>query len=109
MGECGAAATAAGRAALPEAKPTLVFFYSPRSGRSRRAESFLAQVLQRRRNHDTFRLCRIEYDKHLDLAERLGVEQPPALLVIEDKRVRARMETPRGCAEITALLTPWLK
>ena len=46
---------------LPEAKPevTLAFFFSPRSGRSRRAEGYLAEVLQRRRNHDTFKVVRV--------------------------------------------------
>jgi hypothetical protein len=90
-------------------KPTLVFLYSRHSGRSRRVEGFLAQVLQRRSNHDTFALRQIEYETHLDLAARLGVEQPPALVVIEEKRVRARLEQPRGCTDITAVLAPWLK
>ena len=36
-------------------KPGLVFFHSQRSGRSRRVEGYLAQVLQRRRNHATFK------------------------------------------------------
>jgi thioredoxin-like negative regulator of GroEL len=91
------------------AKPMLIFFYSQLSGSSRRAEGFLAQVLQRRRNHDTFTLRRVEYEKHLDLASRLGVERPPALLVIEDKRLRARLERPHGCVAITKLLAPWLR
>ncbi len=37
------------------AKPSLVFFHSASSGRCRRVEGFLAQVLQRRANHDTLR------------------------------------------------------
>jgi thioredoxin-like negative regulator of GroEL len=96
-------------AAEAQAKPTLVFFYSPRSGSSRRVEGFLAQVLQRRRNHDTFILRRIDYEAHGDLAARLGVAQPPAIVVVEAKRVRARLERPRGCVDIKATLTPWLK
>jgi thioredoxin-like negative regulator of GroEL len=103
------AATTAGPATAPAAKPILAFFYSRLSGSSRRAEGFLAQVLQRRRNHDTFTLHRIEYETHLDLAARLGVEQLPTLVVIEGRRVRARLERPRGCVQITALLAPWLK
>ena len=90
-------------------KPTLLFFYSPTSGRSRRAEAFLAQVLQRRRNHDTFSLVRIEYESRPDLAVRCGVEEAPALVVVEAKHVRARLEHPRGCTEIHSLLAPWLK
>jgi hypothetical protein len=42
--------------------PQLVFFYSPRSGQSRRADGFLAQVLQRRHNHETFTLVRVDVE-----------------------------------------------
>jgi thioredoxin-like negative regulator of GroEL len=90
-------------------KPTLVFFYSPRSGRCRRVEGFLAQVLQRRRNHETFELYRIACDERPDLVERFGVEGTPTLVVVEDKRVQARLERPRGCREIERFLGPWLK
>jgi thioredoxin-like negative regulator of GroEL len=90
-------------------KPTLVFFYSATSGASRRAEGFLAQVLQRRRNHDTFSVQRVAYEERPDLAARLRVESAPAILVIEARRVRARLEQPRGCAELAAALAPWLK
>ena len=89
--------------------PLLLFFYSERSGQSRRVEGFLAQVLQRRRNHDTFQVRRIDHDKHRDLAQRLGVETTPALVVIEDKRVQARLEQPRGCVAISETLAPWLR
>jgi thioredoxin-like negative regulator of GroEL len=96
-------------ASTQETKPTLLFFYSATSGSSRRAEGFLAQVLQRRRNHETFTVRRIDCDEHAELASRLGVDQPPAIVVVEAKRVRARLERPRGCADISATLAPWLK
>lgn len=99
----------AASAAASSGRPTLAFFYSATSGRSRRAEGFLAQVLQRRRNHETFTIHRIDFDAHKELATRLGVEQPPALLVVENKRVRAKLERPRGCVDITKLLDPWLQ
>lgn len=92
-----------------QTKPTLVFFYSPTSGSSRRTEGFLAQVLQRRRNHDTFAVKRVDYDARPDLAARLGIESAPAIVVIEARRVRARLERPRGCAELQMALAPWLK
>jgi hypothetical protein len=91
------------------AKPILVFLYSPTSGGSRRAEGFLAQVLQRRRNHDTFDLRRVNVEERPDLAARLGVDSVPAIVVIEGKRVRARLERPRGCAELSAALAAWLR
>ena len=38
----------------PAARPMLLFFFEQTSGPCRRAEGYLAQVLQRRSNHDTF-------------------------------------------------------
>ena len=90
-------------------KPRLVFFHSAVSGHCRRVEGFLAQVLQRRRNHDTFQLLRIDYEARPDLARKCGIEQPPALVVVHERRVRLRIEGPRGCAEIQRALAPWLR
>lgn len=89
-------------------KPGLVFFYSSRSGACRRAEGFLAQVLQRRRNHGTFRLYRVAQEERPDLVERFRVERMPTLVVVEDRIVRARLESPRGCRDIERFLAPWL-
>ena len=90
-------------------RPRLVFFYSRQSGRSRRAEGFLAQVLQRRRNFENFEVYRVDASEKPELSERLRVERLPTLMVVEDKRVRARLEEPRGCADIEEALRPWLK
>ena len=90
------------------AKPQLLFFYSRTSGSSRRAEGFLAQVLQRRGNHHSFRLRRIDVERHADLVERFRIEAVPALVVVADRAVRARLASPRGCAEIRDTLAPWL-
>jgi thiol-disulfide isomerase/thioredoxin len=96
--------------AAPSAQlPGLVFFYSPVSGSCRRVEGFLAQVLQRRRNHGTFKLYRVDEQERPDLVERFGVATMPTLVVVEDKIVRARLERPRGCREIESFLAPWLK
>jgi thioredoxin-like negative regulator of GroEL len=89
-------------------KPGLVFFHSALSGQCRRVEGFLAQVLQRRRNHETFRLYRVEESDRPDLVERFGVSSLPTLVVVEGKAVRARLERPRGCREIERFLAPWL-
>jgi thioredoxin-like negative regulator of GroEL len=91
------------------AKPGLVFFYSPLSGNCRRVDGFLAQVLQRRRNHGTFKLYRVDEQERPDLIERFGVARTPTLVVVEGKLVRARLEKPRGCREIEDFLAPWLK
>jgi thioredoxin-like negative regulator of GroEL len=91
------------------ASPLLVVFSDRRSGPARRAEGFLAQVLQRRRNHSTFRLQHVDVSDRPELAERFAVNVTPTLLVIEDNRVRARVAAPGGCREIETVLAPWLK
>ena len=85
-----------------------MFFYSQTSGACRRAESFLAQVLQRRRNHDTFKLYRVDEQERPDLLERFRVKTLPTLVVVEGKTVRARLERPGGGHEIERFLAPWL-
>lgn len=90
-------------------RPKLLFFYSPLSGRCRRSEGFLAQVLQHRHNHDTFDLIRVPVDRRPDLAERLRVDAVPTFLVVEDRRVRGRIVAPGGCRDLEGFLKPWLK
>jgi thioredoxin-like negative regulator of GroEL len=90
-------------------RPLLIFFTSETNGRCRRAEGFLAQVLQRRHNHDTFALLFVEQDEHPELLERFQVEKTPTLMVVADKVVRGRLIEPRGCEEIQAFLAPWLR
>jgi thioredoxin-like negative regulator of GroEL len=89
-------------------KPRLVCFYRMSDGRSRVIDRFLAQVLQRRRNHDTFVVHRVDVTKRPDLAERFEVDQIPTLVVVKDKRVEGRVAKPRNCGEIRQLLEPWL-
>ncbi|HWG55331.1 MAG TPA: thioredoxin family protein [Gaiellaceae bacterium] len=90
-------------------KPRLIFFTSSVSGHCRRVEGFLAQVLQRRRNHGTFRLYRVDENERPDLVERFGVTKLPTLVVVDGRRERARLERPRGCRDIEQLLGPWLR
>ena len=94
--------------AVATEKPRLVFFQSTASGRSRRVEGFLAQVLQRRANHDTFRIHRVDAQQQAELVERFGVDTIPTLVVVEEKRVKGQLEDPRGCREIESFLAPWL-
>lgn len=90
-------------------KPTLVFFYSTTSGRCRRAEGFLAQALQRRHNHDTFELVRVNVEARPDLAERFRVGELPTLVVVQDRRVVRRLVSPRGTRQLQRELAPWLR
>ena len=98
-------------AAAPESfrRPRLILFYSPVSGRCRRTEAFVAQVLQRRRNHDTFELIRVAVDRRPDLAERFLVTEVPTIVVVEDRKVRKRIVAPSGSRELETALAPWLK
>jgi thioredoxin-like negative regulator of GroEL len=92
---------------LPD-RPRLVFFYSPLSGRCRRVEGFIAQVLQRRRNHETFDLVRVPVDERPDLAEKFRVEKVPTICVVQGHKLRRRIVAPRGCRELERELEPWL-
>ena len=93
----------------PTAKPRLVFFYSGSSGACRRVEGFLAQVLQRRGNHDTFRLDRIEENERPDLHQRFRIDEVPTLVVVVGRHAKARLVAPRGAAAIERFLAPWLR
>jgi thioredoxin-like negative regulator of GroEL len=89
-------------------RPRLVFFHSSVNGYCRRVEGFLAQVLQRRRNHATFKVVHVAEEERPDLLERFAIEEVPTLVVVEGKTVRARLERPRGCRDIEGFLAPWL-
>ena len=89
--------------------PTIVMFESAHSGQCRKIDAFLAAILQRRRNHGTFSVSRVDVDKRPDLAERFHVTCVPTLLVVDQGRICARLERPRGVPEITRMLTPWLR
>ena len=90
-------------------QPRLVFFHSSLSGQCRRVEGFLAQVLQRRRNHGTFKLVRVAEEERPDLLERFKVSTVPTIMVVEGKAVAGRLERPRGCRDIEGFLSPWLQ
>jgi thioredoxin-like negative regulator of GroEL len=93
----------------PAPRPKLIFVRSETSGRSRRAEGYLAQVLQRRGNHDTFELVWVEADRQPELAARLGAEAVPTLIVVEGRHISARLSAPGGSRDIREFLAPWLK
>lgn len=92
-----------------ELRPGLIFFYSPLSGRCRRVEGFIAQVLQRRRNHDTFDLVRVSVDGRPDLAEKFHIDEVPTVCVVEGRKLRRTIVAPSGCRELERELEPWLR
>jgi thioredoxin-like negative regulator of GroEL len=91
----------------PRAKPTLVVFYSPTSGRCRRLDGVLANILRSRRNYEAFEVVRVDIRERPDLAERFRVETVPTLLVIEGRRVVRRIVSPNG-VELERELARWL-
>jgi thioredoxin-like negative regulator of GroEL len=104
-----AADTRSTLAARTADRPRLVFFYARNSGRSRRVEAYLSQVIQRRRNHESFQIYHVDVDEHAELAQRFGVRDVPTIVIVQGKRVRGRLEMPRGCRDIEKLLAPWLR
>jgi thioredoxin-like negative regulator of GroEL len=90
-------------------KPMLLLFTSPTDGHSRRVQGYLAQVLQRRHNHDTFNLQIIDVAQRSDLVQRLRIDQVPTLIAVDERRVQGRLSNPRGCSEIQTFLAPWLR
>ena len=91
-----------------DARPGLIFFTSNTSGRCRRIEGYLAQVLQRRRNHDTFKYYAVAQEKRPDLLAKFNIELTPTLVVLEGKLITAKLEQPRSGKEIERFLAPWL-
>ena len=89
-------------------RPEIVFFGSSRSGHCRRVEGFIAQVLQRRRNHETFDLVRVSVERRPDLAEKFRIEQVPTICVVEGRKLCRTIVAPRGCRELERELEPWL-
>ena len=89
-------------------RPRLVYFFSSTDGLSRRVEGYLDAVLQRRGNHDTFDVIRVDVVRRTDLAERFRVAVVPTIVVIESNRVQGRLERPRGNTAIAAFLAQWL-
>jgi hypothetical protein len=90
-------------------RPLLLFFSDARDGRCRRMEGYLAQVLQRGQNHDTFVVHHFDIQSKPVLRERFGVTEVPELIVLTGDGIEGRLPRPQSCAEIRALLAPWLK
>jgi len=75
----------------------LVFFTSRQSGPARRMESLLAHVARKER--DQLDVKKVDVEERPDLASRFGVDEAPALVLLKDRRIVARIDgratTPR--------------
>jgi thioredoxin-like negative regulator of GroEL len=72
-------------------------------------EGFIAQVLQRRRNHDTFEIVKVSVDERPDLARKFQVDELPTICVVDDRRLQLSIVSPRGCRQLERELEPWLR
>jgi thioredoxin 2 len=82
---------------MADDRSLLVFFTSHRSGPARRMESLLAHIARKEREH--LRVKKVDVDERPDIAARFDVSTVPALLLVAERRVVARLEgrvtTPR--------------
>jgi thioredoxin-like negative regulator of GroEL len=101
-------ASSAATASATSVKPLLLFFQSRFSGRCRRVDGFLAQVLQRRSNHATFELERVYAEERPELHNSFGIDELPTLVVVADGEIQGRIVDPNGCKAIEHFLAPWL-
>jgi thioredoxin-like negative regulator of GroEL len=90
-----------------DARPTLVFFSSTRSGPARRMESLIAHFA--RKDRERLRVVTVDVDDRRDLAERLSVECVPALVLLANRRPIARIDGRASAPRITAMLEQHLE
>lgn len=88
-------------------RPLLLFFTSERSGPGRRMESLLAHLARKER--DRLRVSRIDVAKAPELADRLEVTAVPALVLVHERRVVARLDGRASAPSIERMLAPHLE
>lgn len=78
-------------------RTVLVFFTSQRSGPARRMESLLAHIARKER--EQLAVKTVDVDERPDIAARFRVGAVPALALVQNRRVVARLDgrvtTPR--------------
>ena len=86
--------------------PHLLFFTTARSGPGRRMESLLAQLARKER--DRLRVSRVDSERILKLAERLGVTEIPTLVLVHEGVPVARLEGRSSAPQIERMLAEHL-
>ncbi|HKG09446.1 MAG TPA: thioredoxin family protein [Gaiellaceae bacterium] len=79
-----------------------MFVTSSKSGPARRMDSTLAHLARKERHR--LRLARLDIDERPDLADRLGVETVPTLVLVRNRRVVERLEGRASVPRIEAML-----
>src|SRR5438132_14417331 len=87
---------------MNDARPLLVFFSSSRSGPSRRMESLLAHIARKERHR--LRVVQVDVDERPEIADKLGVEAAPTLVLVRGKDMIARIEGRASAPRIEAML-----
>jgi thioredoxin 1 len=85
-----------------DSRTLLLFFSSARSGPSRRMESLLAHIARKERHR--LRVVQIDVDERRDVADKLGVETAPTLVLVRGKHVIARIEGRASAPRIEHML-----
>ena len=89
-----------------DARPLLVFFSHERSGPARRMESLLAHLARKERHR--LRIARVDVLRSPELAQRFGVDDVPALVLVKDRRAVARLDGRTSAPRIEKMLEPHL-
>lgn len=92
---------------MDDHRPLLVFFLNETSGPARRMESLIAHV--GRKERDRLRVTRVDVDERPDLAQRFGVTEVPALVLVKDRRPVARLDGRSSAPRIERMLEPYLE
>ena len=90
-----------------DSRPLLVFFTSRRSGPARRMESLLAHIARKERG--ALRVKKVDVDDRPDVATRFRVETVPALALVKDKKVVARLEGRATAPKIASMIDDHLR
>jgi len=91
---------------MDDPRPQLVFFTSRRSGPARRMQSLLAHIARKER--EQLAVKRVDVDERPDIVARFGITQVPALVLVKDKRIVARLEGRATSPRIESMLDPHL-
>jgi thioredoxin-like negative regulator of GroEL len=88
--------------ARPDARPLLVFISSARSGPSRRMESLVAHIARKERHR--LRVVQVDSVERADLVTKLAVKVVPAVVLVAERKVVARIEGRASAPSIEAML-----
>jgi thioredoxin-like negative regulator of GroEL len=84
-----------------------VFFTSRQSGPARRMESLLAHIARKER--ERLAVKRVDVDSRPEIAARFGVRSVPALVLVKERRVVARLDGRVTTPRIEEMLDPHLQ